>query len=90
MKQPSIYVCAKALARRIRALARWEGISFNRAAMRLLRREAGLAVPESPSKVGGALDGFIGSWSAADERAMLQSIALVEQVDADLWHRAVH
>lgn len=85
MDQLSIRGFDKELVRRIRALARQEGISLNRAAIQILRRGAGLVDPESAAKIGDALDSFIGSWSAADERAVLDSIATVEQVDADLW-----
>ena len=85
MDQLSIRGFDKELVRRIRALARQEGISLNRAAIQILRRGAGLVDPESAAKIGDALDDFIGSWSAADERAVLKSIATVGQVDADLW-----
>ena len=85
MDQLSIRGFDKELVRRIRALARQEGISLNRAAIQIMRRGAGLVDPESAAKIGDALDGFIGSWSAADERAVLESIATVGQVDADLW-----
>lgn len=86
MDQLSIRGFDKELVRRIRALARREGISLNRAAIQILRRGAGLVdPPASAATVGDALDGFIGSWSAADERAVLDSIATVAQVDAELW-----
>ena len=85
MNQLSIRGFDKELVRRIRALAREEGISLNRAAIQIMRRGAGLVDSESAAKIGDALDEFIGSWSAADERAVLESIATVEQVDADLW-----
>lgn len=86
MDQLSIRGFDKELVRRIRALARRERISLNRAAIQILRRGAGLVEsPESAATIGDALDGFIGSWSAEDERAVLDSIATVEQVDAELW-----
>ena len=85
MDQLSIRGFDKELVRKIRALARQEGISLNRAAIQILRRGAGLADPESAAKIGDALDDFIGSWTAEDERAVLESIATVEQVDTDLW-----
>ena len=85
MDQLSIRGFDKELVRRIRALARQEGISLNRAAIQILRRGAGLVDPQSAATIGDALDSFIGSWSAADERAVLDSIATVAQVDADLW-----
>lgn len=76
----------KELERRIRELARRESVSLNKAAILLLRRGAGLveAGPSSAS-IGDALDRFIGAWSAADEKRVLQSIAAFETVDEALW-----
>ena len=76
----------KELERRIRELARREGVSLNKAALLLLRRGAGL-VEGGPSAaaIGDALDRFIGSWSAADEKRILESIAAFETVDEALW-----
>ena len=76
----------KELERRIRELARREGVSLNKAALLLLRRGAGL-VEAGPSSaaIGDALDRFIGSWSPAEERRLLQSIAAFETVDEALW-----
>ncbi len=72
--------------RGIRELARREGVSLNRAALLLMRRGAGIGnetIPESA--IGSALDEFIGTWSAADEKRVLESIELFESVDEDLW-----
>ena len=58
------------LADSIRRLARQDGISLNRAVLRLLRRGAGLADhQDSVDTVGSSLDHFIGSWThrQADE-----------------------
>jgi hypothetical protein len=35
--------------------------------------------------VGDALDRFIGSWSAAEQESLLQSLAAFETVDEALW-----
>jgi hypothetical protein len=76
----------KELERRIRELARRERVSLNKAALLLLRRGAGLVESEqSSSAIGDALDQFIGRWSAAEERRLLQSIAACETVDEALW-----
>jgi len=76
----------KELERRIRELARRERLSLNKAALLLLRRGAGLdeSVDSLPT-VGNALDQFIGRWSAADERRVLEGIASCEMVDEALW-----
>jgi hypothetical protein len=76
----------KELERRLRELARRENVSLNEAALLLLRRGAGLnEADQSSASVGDALDRFIGSWSAADERRLLKSIAACETVDEALW-----
>jgi len=61
-------------------------VSLNKAALLLMRRGAGL-LDSAPSHatVGDALDPFIGRWSSADEKRLLQSIAPFETVDEALW-----
>jgi hypothetical protein len=86
MDQLSLRGFDKELARRIRELARREHVSLNKAALLLMRRGAGLVESGPlPATVGDALDGFIGRWSAADEKRLLQSIAPCETVDEALW-----
>lgn len=76
----------KELERRLKELARRENVSLNEAALLLLRRGAGLDEADQPyASVGDALDRFIGSWSVADERRLLKSIAACETVDEALW-----
>ena len=88
MNQLSLRGFDKALARRIRELARREGMSLNKAALLLMRRGAGLGHDTTPeSSIGSALDEFIGTWSAADEKRFLKSIEPFETVDEDLWKR---
>ena len=58
------------LAECIRSLAQREGTSLNRAALKLLRRGAGLPDTwEGKGKIGSSLDQFFGSWTQeeADE-----------------------
>lgn len=70
------------LARRLRELARAEGISLNRAALKLLRRGAGLEDSAEPSRaVGTALDGLIGTWSDEEARAFNEGIAWLDPTD---------
>jgi hypothetical protein len=76
----------KELARRVRALARREGMSLAHAALLLMRRGAGLSDKGSPvTEIGDGLDRFIGRWSVRDEKRLLQSIAPCETVDETLW-----
>jgi hypothetical protein len=70
----------------LRELARREHVSLNKAALLLMRRGAGLVDSNSaPAAVGDALDQFIGRWSAADEKQLLESIAPFKAVDEALW-----
>jgi hypothetical protein len=82
MDQLSLRGIDKDLARRIRELARREHMSLNRVALLLMRRGAGLVESgASSTTIGNALDGFIGRWSAADEKRLLEGIAACETVD---------
>lgn len=74
------------LAREVRALARREGISLNKAALKLLRRGAGLERESKPSNViGDALDDLIGTWSRDESRAMRRATKVFEKIDHELW-----
>jgi len=86
MNQLTIRGFDKELARRIREIARREGVSLNKAALLLMRRGGGIGETVAPERaIGNALDEFIGTWSAADERRLLESIEPLEAVDEDLW-----
>lgn len=71
--------------REIRALARKERISLNKAAVRLLEKGAGVTQREPLDRIGSSLDHLIGTWSASDANALLSSIEACEQIDEDLW-----
>jgi hypothetical protein len=73
------------LQREIRDLARREGISLNKAALRLLEKGAGLAGQKQADCIGHSLDHLIGTWSDDEAEAFLDSIQSCEQVDAELW-----
>ena len=75
----------KALERRLREEARTGGLSLNRAAIRLLRKGAGLEGGTPDRGVGSSLDHLIGTWSAADARALADATAAFEHVDKDFW-----
>jgi len=74
------------LAREIDALAKREGISRNRAVLRLLREAAHIDEPHwARDKIGDSLDWFIGSWPDERARELEAAIADFEVVDEDLW-----
>lgn len=86
MKQLTIRGFEDDLERCLRALAREENISLNQAALRLLRRGAGLLEGATKSdRVGDSLDHLIGTWSEEQAKRMEEVLADCEQVDEALW-----
>lgn len=85
MKQLTIRGFDEQLERRIREIARAEGISLNQAVQRLLRRGAGLERTGSPRAIGSALDDLIGTWTEDEARQLDEAVKDFEQVDAELW-----
>jgi hypothetical protein len=86
MKQLTLRGLDERLRARLEQLARNEGISLNKAALRLLRKGAGLDRPGTAGdSLGAALDEFVGSWSAEQERVLADAVAVFEQVDEGLW-----
>ena len=86
IKQLTIRGFGSELEASLRRVARHEGISLNRAALRALKK--GASVQPTPARalvVGAALDAFIGSWSSRDERELLRAIGAFERVDDSLW-----
>ena len=70
----------------IRRLARREGLSLNKAALRLLLRGAGLdAGSGNDHRIGAGLDKFIGTWTAREARAFERSQKTLEKIDPELW-----
>ena len=61
-------------------------MSLNQAALRLLRRGAGLGGERAAAnEVGSALDHLIGTWSEADARSLQEATAVFERVDEEFW-----
>ena len=84
MKQFTIRGLGDDLAGAIRHLANREGISLNRAAIKLLRRGAGLEDGEGPDTVGSSLDHLIGTWSEAEADAFEESLRHSKTIDEAL------
>jgi len=89
MRQLTIRGLDGELERRIRAVARREGISLNKAVVRLLRRSAGLEEGLAPADagmaVGDALDAFFGTWSSEEAIAFEKATADLERIDPEIW-----
>ena len=70
-------------AERIQRLAKRDGTSLNQAALKLLRKGAGLADPgQGPDTVGSSLDHLIGTWSedeAAEMDAALEEFGVIDE-----------
>ena len=74
------------LERSIRQLAAKEGISLNRAVLRLLRRGAGLGEPgHDADVVSGSLDHLIGTWSADEAAEFEDALRDLSRVDEAMW-----
>ncbi len=74
------------LGRSIEDLSKREGISLNKAVLKLLRRGAGLEAAEPKRDViGNSLDWFIGSGTEEDLRAMEEATEWFGRIDEELW-----
>ena len=86
MKQLTIRGFDKDLARRIRELSRKEGISLNRAALRLMRRGAGLGESiQRQNVVGSTLDDLIGTWTDEEAGEFMDVVDDFGQIDESMW-----
>ncbi len=74
----------KSLEREIRELAQREGLSLNRAALKLLRRGAGLD-GERAAGVGQRLAHLAGTWDDQEADEMLESLSAFADIDDELW-----
>ncbi len=75
------------LSARLRRLARREGISLNQAALRLLRKGAGL--PEDGRRDSAELrrsqDDLFGTWTAEEADAFNTALEVFEVIDEEKW-----
>ena len=72
------------LERSLRDLARREGLSLNKAALRLLEKGAGLG-ERHDDRIGHSFDHLIGTWSKEEGEAFLESVHSCDQGDPELW-----
>ena len=79
IKQLTIRGFDAELERRLRAESRRNGVSLSKAALQLMRRGAGLKDGQ-PDVIGDALDQFIGTMSAEEEREILEAVEAFEAV----------
>ena len=70
----------------MRRLARREGISLNQAALRLLRKGAGLTdSKDNPNAIGSSLDDLFGVWSRDEAESFDAALEVFETVDESAW-----
>ncbi len=86
MKQLTLRGFDDDLRDHLERLAREEGISLNKAALRLLREGAGLGPrAERRNTVGDSLDHLIGSWTEEQEREFRRAVATFDHIDEEMW-----
>ena len=86
MKQLTVRGFDDELAEAIRQLARRDGTALNQAALKLLRRGAGLPDGQGDGRnIGSALDDLFGSWSREEAEAFGASLEVFETVDESAW-----
>jgi len=74
------------LSSAIQGLAQREGISLNKAALRLLRKGAGLADgTEGRQKIGSSLDHLIGTWTQEQADEFDAALQEFEKIDEEMW-----
>ena len=85
MKQLTVRGLGDELVRAIRRLAARDETSLNRAAVKLMRRGAGLADGPGPDRIGPSLDDLIGTWSDAEADEVEQALRHFETIDEAMW-----
>ena len=86
MEQLTVRGFGHDLSAAIRRLAAKEQVSLNQAALRLLRRGAGLSDGAGQSDVvGSSLDHLIGSWSQAEAEELDGALKDFEAIDKAAW-----
>ncbi len=86
MEQLTVRGFGDDLGAAVRRLAARERISLNQAALRLLRRGAGLPDGgEQVGAVGASLDHLIGTWTAAEADELDAALEDFGTIDEDAW-----
>ena len=86
MKQLTVRGFDAELEEHVQRLAKREGISLNQAALKLLRKGAGLSGPtRKADTVGSSLDHLIGSWTDEEVAEMDRALEDLEVIDEAGW-----
>ncbi len=74
------------LSASVRHLAKREGISLNQAALKLLRKGAGLTDGGGKADtIGSSLDHLIGTWTSAEAEELGSALEEFETIDESAW-----
>ena len=74
------------LSASLRRLAKSEGICLNKAALKLMRKGAGLADSKwNPNTVGNSLDDLFGVWSREEADRFDADLEFFETIDESKW-----
>ena len=74
------------LSAAVRRLAKTEGISLSQAALKLLKKGAGLTdSKENPNAIGTALDDLFGVWDQDEAESFDTALEIFETVDESAW-----
>ena len=86
MNQLTVRGFDEGLAESIRQLAKRDGTSLNQAALKLLRKGAGLGDGKgNPNAIGSSLDDLFGTWSREEAEAFNAALDVFEIVDESAW-----
>lgn len=86
MKQLTVRGLDDELSTAVRRLAKTEGISLNQAALRLLKKGAGLTDSrENPHAIGASLDDLFGVWEKDEAERFDTALEIFETVDEAAW-----
>ena len=86
MRQLTVRGFDDELSSAIQGLARREGISLNKAALRLLRKGAGLADDGAGrATVGSSLDHLIRVWTPEEADELDAALKEFDKIDEELW-----
>ena len=86
MNQLTVRGFGDELGESIRRMAQSEGISLNQAALKLLRKGAGLSDGQrSENAIGDSLDDLFGTWTAEEADEFNAALEVFETVDESAW-----
>ena len=86
MKQLTVREFDEGLSASLRCLAERDGTPLNQAALKLLRKGAGLAEEARGTDItGSALDHMIGTWTPSESDEMDSALREFETVDESAW-----